>query len=68
MGRTLGEAIHHYGRVLIQMGTNHAQAEAGSNISGGGVVAPPQIPATANSPCASLSQAPRAVTATGSPR
>lgn len=44
MGRNLGPAIHHYGRVLIQMGANHAQAEADSNVGGGAPPAPPADP------------------------
>nr|WP_296769423.1 putative toxin [Rhodococcus sp. (in: high G+C Gram-positive bacteria)] len=44
MGRNLGPAIHQYGRVLIQMGKNHAQAEADSDVGGGAAVVAPADP------------------------
>ncbi|ORI13121.1 hypothetical protein BJD99_00195 [Rhodococcus sp. 1163] len=47
MGRNLGTAIHIYGRVLIQMGKNHAQAEADSNVNGNGEIVAPVDPGDA---------------------
>lgn len=47
MGRNLGPAIHHYGRVLLQMGANHDVAEQDSNINGGQPTASPTDPGEA---------------------
>ncbi|MDV7171937.1 putative toxin [Gordonia amicalis] len=44
MGRNLGPAIHNYGRVLLQMGKNHAEAEGNSNTRGPQEGSPPPDP------------------------
>ncbi|MDL9944567.1 putative toxin [Gordonia sp. ABSL11-1] len=44
MGRNLGPAIHKYGRVLLQMGKNHAAAEGDSNTNGSQDGNPPADP------------------------